>query len=77
MNIDARAEDGKTALYLAASKGNLEAARLLTSHGANLHIPAKDGKTAAEIANATSYPKVGKFLESQVSPLTAVHACPN
>ena len=40
-NVDERNELGRTPLYLAAKRGNLEAVKLLAAAGANVDAPAR------------------------------------
>jgi ankyrin repeat protein len=44
-NINAQDKDGNTALYLAASKNNIEAAKILLGHNAKTNIQNNDGNT--------------------------------
>jgi serine/threonine-protein phosphatase 6 regulatory ankyrin repeat subunit B len=49
-NINMQDEDGRTALNIAAEKGNVGVMQLLVQEGANVNIQDKDGRTALNIA---------------------------
>lgn len=48
--VDIRNIDGQTPLHLAVELGNLEAARLLLEHGADLNAPDRQGVTPLRLA---------------------------
>ena len=52
VDIDARAADGATALFIAAVHGHKEIIDLLMKAGANVNIPGPKGKTPVELAQA-------------------------
>ena len=54
-NLDEQTNNGSTALHLAVTDGNAEAAKLLLNRGANVCITTNDGDTPLHLA-ATQYP---------------------
>ena len=57
VNINGLDEQGNTALYYAARKGNLSIVQCLVEQGANKNKSSNDGKTPINIASA-----MGRFL---------------
>ena len=49
-NVNARADDGKTPLHLAANSGRDEVVRVLLEHGANVGAEDNEGKTPLHLA---------------------------
>ena len=52
---DACADDGRTALHLAAGEGKLKVASKLVDLGANVHFTDRQGRNALDIARACGY----------------------
>ena len=65
---DIKANNGFTALYHAASRGNVEGVRLLLSGGADPTIPIFSGKIAIEIAADNRHREIVTMLESAPAP---------
>jgi len=59
---DARDEDGRTPLYIAAANGSVEVARLLLKHGADVNARAIDGSTPLHLAVAFGHLDVAELL---------------
>lgn len=66
INQDINGEDyeGRTALHIAASEGNLESVIYLMSHGANIAHRDIRGNTAYEDANREEHLKVIEFMDN-------------
>ena len=64
VNIDAaKGRDGETALHRAATRGKLEAAKLLIEKGADPNIGrAKDGNTPLDLASQRGHSKIADLL---------------
>ncbi|XP_047325498.1 protein VAPYRIN-like [Impatiens glandulifera] len=60
--LDCRDKDGRTALHLAASKGNESCVRLLVSAGADVNARSKDGRTALYRAAANGNRRMVEML---------------
>lgn len=65
---DIQANNGFTALYHAASRGNGECVRILLAAGADPRIPVFSGKTAIEIADANGHQQIVSMLASAPAP---------
>jgi ankyrin repeat protein len=61
-DINVQDEDGWTPLYLASTRGTLEAVRLLLKHGADVEVKNNNGKTALQEAAARGHDDVVKLL---------------
>lgn len=64
-SIKARAEDGATALHLAADHGNLEAVSWLVEKGAYLQVKDKRGNTPKNQAHEAGNTTIVKFLQEK------------
>lgn len=62
--IDMQDSAGETALYRAASIGNLKMVKLLMERGANAYIPNSQGVYPRDIANKNDYQNVLSFIDS-------------
>ncbi|EKD55861.1 MAG: hypothetical protein ACD_59C00015G0002 [uncultured bacterium] len=62
-NPDVTDSKGRTALMIAAYKGNFDIVRLLVERGASIYIASSDGHTALEIASAKGFDKIAEYLE--------------
>jgi ankyrin repeat protein len=71
VDVNAVQNDGCTALYNAAAAGNLDAAKLLVQHGADLTILSRDGADAIFAAAHSGSVSVMKYLQSLGLPLTS------
>ena len=71
-NLEARDEEGTTALILAARAGKAEAIEWLLDHGADIHAKDKRNKTALDWARENGHPELAKLLQtrekSQIDP---------
>jgi len=56
-------EDGWTLLNWAASKGDLETAKLLVQKGANVHLRGRDNRTPYMIALAAGHVETARYLK--------------
>jgi tetratricopeptide (TPR) repeat protein len=69
VSVDAKAEDGSTALMIASNTGRIDAVRLLLSLGANPNVKSVNGWTALLGAADEGYEEVVKvLLESGADP---------
>jgi ankyrin repeat protein len=66
-NVDAKDENGVTALMWAAGNGNTELMKLLLDKGANINAKDKDGHTALDRAKANGQTKAAKLLRETAS----------
>jgi RNA polymerase primary sigma factor len=60
--LDARDDQGRTPLMLAAAKGSLDLCELLLDEGANPALVSNEGKTASRIAAEMGYEALGDML---------------
>ena len=65
IDINARNAQGDSALHIAASLGDLDMARLLTDHGAEVMLRDNLRRTVSQ--RATRHPELKKFLQEQVA----------
>ena len=70
-DVNAKDEDGRTALMLALKNGQLDAVKYLIKQGANLEAKDKDGKTALMKAAASGKLDVVKYLAENGADLEA------
>ena len=61
----ARQQGGYTALHAAAQLGYLPLARLLIQHGADVHQPTDEGKTALDFAREKNQQELAHWLEGR------------
>ncbi|KAL2555794.1 Ankyrin repeat domain-containing protein 50 [Forsythia ovata] len=61
-SLDCRDKEGRTPLHLAASKGQLESAKVLVSAGAQVDFQSKDGRTALHRAAANGDRRMVEML---------------
>lgn len=64
-NIDAKNDDGETALIGAAYGGETEAVVLLLAKGANIEVRNNDGKTALKMAELAGRDEVVQLLKTK------------
>jgi ankyrin repeat protein len=62
-DVNARSEDGRTALMLASSDAHLGAVKLLVEQGADVNAKSKDGQTALMRATSRGNEQVGNYLK--------------
>ncbi len=62
IDINAKNENGDTALMIALLRDNLEIARMLTEQGADVNAQDKDGYTALMFASFNGYHDIAKIL---------------
>jgi len=62
--VDARANDGQTALHYAARKGYLDVVKLLVQSGTDVNAKSNDGLTPIQWAAAKANLDVVTFLEN-------------
>jgi len=68
-DVNARDQDGETALMIAASGGNSDIVRMLLDEGADVSAElGATGKTALMLAEEHGYTLVMELLKSRVSP---------
>jgi ankyrin repeat protein len=65
VNVNARGENGYTALHAAAQNGHIEVVRLLLSHNADRAAKLDGGDTPAELAKRAGHNDVVKVLEAK------------
>ncbi len=65
VRVNARDDQGETALRHAAAGGSLEIARLLLAHGADLRVKDVAGHTPAMVAAGQGHAKLANFLGHQ------------
>jgi uncharacterized protein len=65
INMNLRDTEGKTALMLAAAKGNAEVVKALLTMKPNRKLADKSGKTALEIARANGHAEIAKLLSGR------------
>lgn len=63
-DINAKDNDGKTALIYAADKGHTEIATLLIDKGANVNAKSNGGKTALMLARAIGHEDIVQLLKA-------------
>jgi ankyrin repeat protein len=61
-----RRANGNTALHWAASKGDIEIARILLDHGANPTVRNREGQTPLELAHKQGETRFVFFLQEQI-----------
>eukprot|EP00467_Chlorarachnion_reptans_P025890 CAMPEP_0114514284 /NCGR_PEP_ID=MMETSP0109-20121206/16067_1 /TAXON_ID=29199 /ORGANISM="Chlorarachnion reptans, Strain CCCM449" /LENGTH=335 /DNA_ID=CAMNT_0001694305 /DNA_START=73 /DNA_END=1080 /DNA_ORIENTATION=- len=61
-DVNARTEDGSTAMALAAFNGDMEFVQMLTERGADPSVRNQQGYNAIEVANMQGYPEIKEFL---------------
>jgi hypothetical protein len=61
-DVNARQQNGFTALHGAAGAGRADLIKLLMEHGADVSIRTDDGKTAADVAEQRGHPEVAARL---------------
>ena len=61
--VDARDEDGGTALGHAVWFGHVETVRLLIDRGADVNAKKRDGLTPLQLANASNHPEIAEVLK--------------
>ena len=64
-DVNVQDANGKTGLWLAASKGHLPVLEFLVSEGANVDHTDKDGKTGLMMASYSGHLSVCQYLISQ------------
>jgi ankyrin repeat protein len=64
--VNAKDADGRTALMLAAERGDVEIVQALLQKGASTDIKNRDGKTAATIAEVNGHVEVARLLRESV-----------
>jgi ankyrin repeat protein len=70
-DVNARDENGRTALHLLLKKGaDFEHFTMLSKHGARGDIPGPDGKTAIEIMSRKKDKRFWKLATSWVGPVS-------
>ena len=62
-DIDARSNDGSTALILAAQQGATSSAKVLLARGADVNAKTNDGETALTIATSKGHKGIVQPLE--------------
>ncbi len=67
-DLDARQEDGASALHIAAGGGDLEIVRLLVSRGADGSLEDRNGNVAAAVARSAGHVEIAEYLEGIGSP---------
>jgi ankyrin repeat protein len=60
--VDARDQDGGTALGHAAWFGHLDTVKLLVERGADVNVKKRDGATPLQLASWSSHPEIAEFL---------------
>ena len=65
VRVNARDDQGETALHHAAAMGSLEIARLLIKHGADPRSKDAAGRTPASVAAVQGHAKLADFLEGR------------
>jgi ankyrin repeat protein len=63
MNVDAKNEDGHTALMHAAQSGNMRLVKLLVENGAKIDMKDDNEENAIQWAEYNAHPEIAKFLE--------------
>ena len=64
-NADEQSNSGSTALMYAASKGKIEAVKILLNFGADVDIKSKSGGTALSAAKGNEYKEIVKVLKKR------------
>jgi ankyrin repeat protein len=62
-DVNAKTDDGSTALILAAQNGNMEMVKLLLQKAADVNIKTNEGKTAYELAKSKGHTAIVRLLE--------------
>ena len=62
-DINAKANDGWTALMEAAYEGHIETIKFLIEKGADINPKTEDGKTAADLANEKGHKHIAAWLK--------------
>ena len=70
--VDARDENGGTALGHAVWFGRLETVRLLIDRGADVNVKKQDGMTPLQLAIASNHPEVAEVTEEGWSSVKTV-----
>ncbi len=65
-NVDARDENGKTALYWAARRGQIDVAKVLIAKGVNVNVKDKNNETAVEIAIRCGYHQIAELIDDSI-----------
>ena len=63
-DVDAKNNDGGTALHWAALNEHIDIAKILIENGANINAKDKDGETALEIAIRFDHHQIAELIEN-------------
>lgn len=68
-DVNAKAQNGRTALFVAANKGYADLAELLIAKGADINVKDNTGKTALDIAKEKGRTDIVQLLEKKLATL--------
>jgi hypothetical protein len=77
VRVDAANYDGRTALHLAAGRGNVEMVELLLSHGADSSLKDRHGRDALDDAIDGGHARIESILRARATPAPAPAPAPD